>query len=80
MRKIGKTRLQSMMHLQENELYDLDLGLRSHEMMPITFYIMCPMHLRSLKLLNPTVKEETCLQENKFFALHKLLLSTLYIM
>ena len=27
-------------HLQENTLFDLDLGSRSHEMLPSTLYIM----------------------------------------
>ena len=41
----------------------LTLGLRSHIMSPSTLYIMWSMHLQSLKLLRPTVKEEIQLQE-----------------
>ena len=33
----------------------LTLGSRSHEMLPSTLYIMCPIHLQSLKLLHLTV-------------------------
>ena len=33
-------------------------------MLPITLHIMPPMHLQSLKLLPPTVKEDVHLQEN----------------
>ena len=51
------------MHLQENTLFDLDLGVKVTQNVPSTLYIMWPMHLQSLKLLHPTVKEETHLQE-----------------
>ena len=33
------------------------LGSMSHKIVPITLYIMSTMHLQSLKLLPPTVKE-----------------------
>ena len=42
-------------NLQENTLFDLDLGSRSHKMLLNTLYIMWPMHLQSLKLLRPRV-------------------------
>ena len=41
----------------------LTLGSRSYEMSPSTLYIMWSMHLQSLKLLRPMVKEEIQLQE-----------------
>ena len=41
----------------------LTLGSRSHEMSPSTLYIMWSMHLQSLRLLRPTVKEKMQLQE-----------------
>ena len=47
----------------------LTLGLRSHEMLPSTLYIMWPIQLQSLKLLRLTVKEEIHLQENTLFDL-----------
>ena len=34
------------------------LGLRLHNKLPSTLYIMSPMHLQIMKLLCPTVKEE----------------------
>ena len=46
--------------------YDLYLA---HKMLPSTFYITSPMHLQSLKLLCPTVKEEMHLQENTLYDL-----------
>ena len=36
------------MHLQENTLFELDLG--SHEMLPSALYIMWPMHLQSFEV------------------------------
>ena len=38
-------------------------------MLPSTLYITSPMHLQSLKLIRPTVKEEMHLQENTLFDL-----------
>ena len=57
------------MHLQENTLFDLDLGSRSHKMMPSALFIMWPMHLHSLKLLHLKVKGEMHLQANLIFDL-----------
>ena len=45
------------------------LESRSHKMLLSTFYIMWPMHLWSLKLLCPVVKEEMHLQENTLYDL-----------
>ena len=56
-------------HLNENTLFDLDLGLRSHKMLPSTLYIMWPIQIQSLKLLCLTVKEEMHLQVNILFDL-----------
>ena len=42
---------------------------RSHKMLPSTLYIRSPMHLQSLKLLRPMVKEEMHLQENTLYDL-----------
>ena len=47
----------------------LTLGLRSYEVLPSTLYIMWPIHLQSLKVLCPRVKEEMHLQENTLFDL-----------
>ena len=41
--------VQEEIHLQENTLFDIDLGL------PSTLYIMWPIQLQSLKLLRLTV-------------------------
>ena len=41
--------------------------MKIHEMLPSTIYIMLPMHLQSLKLLPPTVKEKMHLQEHSLF-------------
>ena len=38
-------------------------------MLPSIVYITSPMHLQSLKLLRPTVKEEMYLQENTLYEL-----------
>ena len=38
-------------------------------MLPTALYITSPMHLQSLKLLRPTVKEEMFLQENTLYDL-----------
>ena len=38
-------------------------------MLPSTLYIMSSIHLQSLKLLHPMVKEEMHLQENKLYDL-----------
>ena len=38
-------------------------------MLPSTLYIMSSIHLQSLKLLNPMVKEEMHLQENTLYDL-----------
>ena len=38
-------------------------------MLPSTLYIVSPMHLQSLKLLCPTVKEGIDLQENTLYDL-----------
>ena len=43
------------MHLQENTLFDLDFGSRSHEEFTSTLDIMRPMHRQNLKLLLPKV-------------------------
>ena len=48
----------------------LTFGTRSHRIMSgrtSTLYIMSPMHLQSLKLLCPMVKEEMHLQEKKIY-------------
>ena len=34
------TKVKEKMHLQENILFDLDLGVRSQEMLPSALYIM----------------------------------------
>ena len=39
-------------------------GSRSYKILPSTLYIMSSIHLQSLKLLYPMVKEEMHLQEN----------------
>ena len=56
-------------HLQENTLFDLDLGSRSHKILPSTLDIILPMHQLSLILLHPRVKEKMHLQENILFDL-----------
>ena len=64
----------------------LTLGSRSHKMLASTLHIMWPMHLRSLKLLCPMVKEKMHLQEIHYLTLtlgsssHEVLPSTLDIM
>ena len=40
------------MHLQENTLFDIDLGSQNFAQYP---HIMETMHMRRLKLLRPTV-------------------------
>ena len=58
--------VKEQMHLQENTLFDLDLGMsRPHEMLPSTLYIMWPIQVQSLKLLllYLTDLEEMHLQE-----------------
>ena len=45
------------------------LGSMLHKMLPITLYIILPMHLQSLKLICPFVKEEMQLQKNKLYDL-----------
>ena len=50
------------MHLQENTFLDLDPKVKSHEVLPSTLDIMCPMHRQNLKLLLPKVYEEMRLQ------------------
>ena len=52
-------------------IFDLAMTLvsRSHKMLPSNPPHHVPMHLQSLKLLHPTVKEEMHLQENTFFDL-----------
>ena len=59
------TIVKEKVHLQENTLFDLDLG--SHEMLLGTLNIMWFMHQQSLILLHPTVKEKMHLQENTLF-------------
>ena len=39
-------------------------------MLPSTLYITSPMHLQSLKLLLPTVKEKMHIQENALYDLY----------
>ena len=46
------------MNLQENTLFDLDLGVKVTQKLPSTLDIMWPMHQQSLILLHPTVKEK----------------------
>ena len=45
------------------------LGSRSHEVFPSTLNIMWPIHMQSLKVLCPRVKEEMHLQENAIYDL-----------
>ena len=52
------------MHLQENTLFDLDLGVKV-----ILNVAQYPMHQQSLILLHPTVKEKMHLQVNTLFDL-----------
>ena len=64
--------VQEKIHLQENTffdlgVFDLDLGSRSHEVLPSTLNIMWPMHRQNLKLLLPKHYEEMRFQENTLF-------------
>ena len=65
---------------------DLYFGVNVTQNVPNTLYIMSLMHLQSLKLLCPMVKEEMHLQENTLYDLdlgswsHKMLPSTFHIM
>ena len=74
------------MNLQENTLFDLDLGVKVIQKLPSTFDIMWPMHQQSLILLHPTVKEKMNLKEIHYLTLtfgsrsQKMLPSALYIM
>ena len=47
----------------------LTLGSRSYKMLPSTLDIVWPMHLQSLILLHPTIKEKMHLQVNTLFDL-----------
>ena len=51
--EVAMSTIKEEMYLQENTLYDLDLG--SHKMLPSTLHIMLSTHLQNLKLLNQTV-------------------------
>ena len=51
------------MHVHENSLFDLDLGV-DLILYTSTLYIMWPNQMQSLKLLRLTVKDEMHLQKN----------------
>ena len=57
------------LHLQEIHFltFDLELGMKLHETLPNTLYLMWHVHLQSLKLLRPTVKEEMHLQRRTYY-------------
>ena len=54
------------MQLQENTLFDLDLGVKADKMLSSTLNIMWPMHQQSLILLHLMNEEKMHLQENTF--------------
>ena len=67
------------MNLQENTLFDLDLGGRGkHDILPIVLHIMWSMQMQSLKVLRQMVYKDMDLQKNDLILGVKLP-STLYI-
>ena len=59
------------MHLQENTLYDLDLGPSSYKMLPSILHILWPTYLQNLKLLRLSLGKAALTRNDIIWTWHR---------